>query len=551
MSRLSNSEFIEKSKKIHKDKYDYSAVNYVNSFTEVDILCKKHGLFKQKPSFHMRGSNCPKCAREICTEKRLNTDIIYRFNSIHNNYYDYSKVIYKGMHIKIEIVCKKHGSFFQTPSSHIKKSGCPKCGIEKNIDNRKFSKDLFIEKAIEIHGDFYNYEKSVYEKSTKDIEIICPEHGVFLQKPYIHLQGHGCPKHKGQHLLLTTNTWIDRFRKTHGNTYDYSNIEYINSDNNIAITCKKHGIFYQNCHHHWYGGGCPKCANNGPSKSEVEIYKFIKQFISNIKKSDRKVLKGKELDIYIPELNLAIEYNGLYWHSDLYKNRLYHLNKLKLANSNNIKLIQIFEDEWMYKQDIVKSRLLNIIGKTPNKLYARKCEIREVESKDSSNFLEQNHIQGKLGAKVKLGLYYDNELVSLMTFGNLRKNLGSTSKEGSYELLRFCNKLNTTVIGGASKLFKYFITNYNPINIISYADRRWSEGNLYYNLGFKLLGETKPNYFYTNKRFLKRESRFKYRKDILVKQGFNPNKSEHEIMKERGYARTYDCGTLKFEYKSN
>ena len=166
-----------------------------------------------------------------------------------------------------------------------------------------------------------------------------------------------------------------------------------------------------------------------------------------------------------------------------------------------------------------------------------------------NKFLEDNHIQGKLGAKVRVGLYHNEELVSLMTFGSLRKSLGSKSQEGDWELLRFCNKLNTNVVGGASKLLKYFINNYKPDNIISYADRRWSEGNLYYNLGFKLVGETRPNYFYLNTS--RRESRFKYRKDILVKQGYDPNKTEREIMKERGYLRIYDCGTLKFEYKSN
>lgn len=136
-----------------------------------------------------------------------------------------------------------------------------------------------------------------------------------------------------------------------------------------------------------------------------------------------------------------------------------------------------------------------------------------------------------------------------MTFGNLRKNLGQKAKEGNFELLRFCNKLNTTVIGGASKLFKYFIKNYNPYYVISYADRRWSSGNLYYKLGFEFVHNTQPNYFYTKGN--SRLNRFGFRKSELVKQGFDPLKTEHEIMKERGYNRIYDCGAMKFEWKKD
>ena len=143
-------------------------------------------------------------------------------------------------------------------------------------------------------------------------------------------------------------------------------------------------------------------------------------------------------------------------------------------------------------------------------------------------------------------MYYNDELVSLMTFGNLRKNLNQKNEENVYELLRFCNKLDTNVVGGADKQLKYFIKTYNPNQIISYADRRWSQGNLYEKLNFKFIHNTKPNYFYVIKN--KRENRFNHRKDILVKQGYDKNKSEHEIMKERGIYRIYDCGSKKYYF---
>ena len=180
----------------------------------------------------------------------------------------------------------------------------------------------------------------------------------------------------------------------------------------------------------------------------------------------------------------------------------------------------------------------------PHHIFGRKCFVKEVSSKNSREFLELNHIQGNVNSSIKLGLYYDDELVSLMTFGGLRKSMGSNHKEGVYELLRFCNKLNSSVIGGADKLLKHFIKTHNPKEIISYADRRWSQGDLYEKLGFSKSNISKPNYFYINN--TKRENRFTYRKDVLVKQGYSNDKTEHEIMLERGIYRVYDCGNLKY-----
>jgi hypothetical protein len=230
----------------------------------------------------------------------------------------------------------------------------------------------------------------------------------------------------------------------------------------------------------------------------------------------------------------------------LYKDKNYHLNKTVECEKKGIQLIHIFEDEWLYKQDIVKSRVKNILGLTENRIYARKCVIKEVSSKESKEFLNKNHIQGSINnSNVRIGLYYNNELVSLMTFGSLRKSMGSVSVDGSYELYRFCNKLDSSVIGGADKLLKYFIKVYQPNKVISYADRRWSQGDLYEKLGFKFIANSKPNYFYVLNH--KREGRFNYRKDILIKEGFDKDKSEHQIMLGREIYRIYDCGAKKYD----
>ena len=296
------------------------------------------------------------------------------------------------------------------------------------------------------------------------------------------------------------------------------------------------------------------CTNCNPidshvSGQEIQLQKFIEKYYKgNIKLNDRILIKPYELDAYLPDLKLAFEFNGLFYHNEKCVENDYHLKKTELAENKGIKLIQIFEDDWTYKQDIIKSIIINSLNLTPNKIYARQTEIKEIiDNTLIKNFLDDNHLQGYIGSQVKLGLFYDNELMSLMMFGKQRKNMGVKSEIDRYELLRFCNKLNTNIIGGASKLFKYFIENYKPKEIITYADRFFSKGELYKQLGFKFVHKTKPNYYYIiNKN---RKNRFNFRKDVLIKDGFDPNKTEHEIMLERKIYRIYDSGQLKFIWK--
>lgn len=285
----------------------------------------------------------------------------------------------------------------------------------------------------------------------------------------------------------------------------------------------------------------------GNSNGELELKKYVEDIGFTPIVNNRKLLDGKEIDIFIEDKKFAIEYNGLFWHSEIFKEPEYHLNKTEIASTQNIQLIHIFEDEWLYKSDIVKSIINSKLGIFKQKIYARKCLIREITSKESADFLGKNHIQGNVNSSIRIGLFYENELVSIMTFGNLRKSMGKSSKESYYEMYRFCNKLNTTVIGGASKLLKYFINTYKPKSIITYADRRYSNGHLYQKLGFDFVKSTNINYWYFDKSELIRYHRFKFRKDVLIKEGFDPTKTEHEIMLERGYLRIYDCGNIKYE----
>lgn len=294
---------------------------------------------------------------------------------------------------------------------------------------------------------------------------------------------------------------------------------------------------------------CLKC--NPPlyseSKGEEDLYNFIKEIYNGeIIRHDREILKGKEIDIYLPELKIAFEFDGIYWHSEAFRGKNGNLSKKNLLIEKGIKVFNIWEDNWDYKKEITKSRIINALGASKT-IFARKCKIKEISSSEEKDFLIKNHIQGYVPSKFKIGLFYQDEMVSIMTFGSNRKSLGNNSKNDEYELLRFCNRLGISVIGGASKIYSYFIKKYNPLKIISYQDNSWDTGNLYQNLGFTQIGWPKPNYFWCkgNLRF----HRFNFRKDKLVKEGFDPNKTEFEIMSKRKYYRLWDFGNIKWEWK--
>lgn len=318
--------------------------------------------------------------------------------------------------------------------------------------------------------------------------------------------------------------------------------EYKNNQTHLKYICPKKHIHQISWSNWILGHRCPKCLD-GYSQSEQEVKDFIKSLNFEIIENDRKLISPLEIDIIIPEKKIAIEYCGLYWHGELKgKNIKYHLHKLEECNKVGYKLITIFSDEWINKKEIVKQRLKHILGINDNKIYARKCVISEITTKQTKEFIEKYHIQGYTGSQIKLGAFYDNKLVAVMTFavGNISK--GSKNKKHIWELSRFC--MDGNVIGVAGKLLTYFKKHYKWNDIFSYADRRWSSGNLYEKIGFKLVSKTKPNYWYF-KNEIKRIHRFNFRKNVIKHLG-NSNQTEWEIMKEQGYDRIWDCGNLKY-----
>ena len=478
----------------------------------------------------------------------MNTEeFINKANKVHNGKYDYSKVEYVNAKTKVCIIYHEHGEFWQTPHNHLQGQGCPKCS-----PTLKLNKDVFIENSNKKHNGKYDYSKVKYINNRTKVCIICPEHGEFWQTPSNHMYGYGCAKCanslNAENHTSNTDIFIEKAKLMHLNKYDYSKVKYINNRTKVCIICPEHGEFWQTPDAHLSNKGCPKCGRV-MSNPEDEIVNVLDKFCSQ--QRNHTILKGKELDIFIPSLKIGIEYNGLRWHSEEFgKDHRYHLDKLNKCNEQGIKLIQIFEDEWINHRKICESKLRQICGLNTNpKIFGRKCEIREISNKNEAyDFLDKNHIQGRTGFSVGLGAYHEGKLVGVMTF--------KKEKDGYWDLNRFATDINYQCVGIGGKLFKYFTKHYDFKEIKSFADRRWTTDptdNLYIKLGFEFDSFVEPTYWYYNPKVdrYKRFHKFGFRKQSLHNQyGLPLEMTEREMTTTLGYTRIWDCGLIKYIYKN-
>lgn len=326
MRGFTTEEFIEKAKQKHGDYFDYSETVYVNRRTKVYIICPIHGGFWQLPERHLKSPyGCPKCSYEAKgKEKRIGfEDFVIRATNIHGNIYSYVNVDYVDENTKVEIICKKHGAFMQTPAAHLHGQGCPLCGIEKIRNSKLLSQDEVIEAFKRVHGDTYDYSKVEYKGSQVEIAIICKEHGIFYQKPAYHMYvGCGCPVcgdiKRGLSERQTKSEFVEKARLIHGDKYDYSLVpeDALTSDK-VPIVCKEHGVFLQTKNSHLQGQGCPHCPKTCVSLGEKKVSEWLD--MKNIKYIPQYKIKNEDvncgnkhiiIDFYIPKENLFIEYNG-------------------------------------------------------------------------------------------------------------------------------------------------------------------------------------------------------------------------------------------------
>ena len=378
-----NNSFLNLVNKKYNNKFDYSEVNYINTYTKIKIKCPIHGEFIQTPDSHINSKfGCPKCGKDVWNEKIRTTEETFIENSkkVHGDKYDYSKVVYTTMTNKVEILCPRHGSFWQQPVLHsVYKTNCPKCVIE----NGRTTNDEFIKKCNKIHHGKYDYTNTKYTKLPDLLEIGCPTHGPFKQLAHVHIGGSGCPKCGKEKVVKGSDTFIAESVEIFGNRYNYDKVKYINNKTPVIITCKKHGDFKKRPQNHLYGGGCPRCIESSGERILAKLLdKYNINYVREYKIRDYKY----RFDFYLPDVNIYIEFNGKqHYHPverfggvrTLIKTKRNDQIKKRLVKNNGGKLITISYRHFskLYNGEYLTQRLKRVYKYwylIENKLYVFK-----------------------------------------------------------------------------------------------------------------------------------------------------------------------------------
>lgn len=529
----------------YKEFLETKNIKLLSTYKYSSIVCDHECLncshtWKSKPNYIIaKNIGCPECHKQ--TKQKSVSDYLKN-----NNILDKFKLVTKESEIAtletyVRFKCLK----CNTPKTIRLESVCRyENNVCNNCQTQKRTKK-FIKQSKKLFENKFDYSNVKVTNKEKQVKLICKEHGKFYVNAGNHLTSvlGGCPKCINIHLSKkysdTTESYINKAIKIHKDKYDYSKVNYVNSSSKIIVGCKIHGDFNVRAGAHLRGNGCAECSLSlQTSKVEKLIFNYVKKYCDNVVENDRTALDGKEIDIYLPDQKLGFEINGLYYHRESKLGQLYHRDKANLAKSKGITLIQFWENEIHSNFSIIKSFIKNKLGLSKS-IYARKLIVRKISNKRASKFLEKNHLQGTLKFSKAYGLLNDKKLLSVMTFNKPRSN------NWEWELSRFVTKRGYNVVGGASKLLSRFRKT-NKGSIVSYADRRISEGKLYHALGFKLLQENRPNYFYF--KGSKVFSKYQFARKNLSKRldNFDTNLSERQNMQNHGYHRVYDAGKLVF-----
>ena len=495
---------------------------------------------------------CKSLKRQLYDEKRTPTTEKVRLSIESKGYHLTNKdFAYVDAKFPIDLLCPK-GHQYSTCWNYWQR-GCRCSHIEcEGMRISESKRDDFgeVKKFIEQKG--YKVKTDYYKNARHKLHLICSE-------------GHDCHISWNKFRGSSKNNLEDGVRcricsllksansrridlKTIRQLVEAENYKVVlpfsrqNSKDIFTLQCSKDHEF-DTCWNYWQRGHrCPVCFP-AQSKSEKEIIHLYENL--GLIERDRFILKPKELDIYFPTQKVAIEYCGLYWHSDALKRITpkYHRDKLDKCNKQDIHLLTIFDDEWLNHKDICISRINSALGIVQNKIFARKCLARQILNKEAREFLARTHLQGAGSCKIAYGLFYNNKLVQVMTFGSPARAHTAKGRR-VLEMKRLAGELNTIIVGGASKLFKLGLqyakdNNYEIVK--SYCDLRWGTGNLYAKLGFTKTYETEYTPHYTDgiKRF---------RNQILAQNKQKTGVTEEEIANKKGLYKIYDCGHQTWEY---
>ena len=477
--------------------------------------------------------------------------------------YDFSKSVYAGMNQKVWFICPDHGVVSSDAKNLIAGKQCQKCSIQTRAGKKRMTQKQMLSRFEAAHGERYDYSRAQYKGQNVAVEIICNRHDAFFQQPEFHWANSGCPQcfhedRRGASQRFTHSSFISKLEAVFPSMFELQGA-YVNSQTSIAVRCIKHNLLCSTKPNWLLNGNnpCPRC-NHMKSAPEEALAAHLARFTTVVQR-DRSLIGPKELDIYLPEHNLAVEYCGMYWHShadreDERKNKHKHAEKHRLCAEKGIRLITLYETEWLEHPETVKRMLRNAVGATRGKLMARKCQTGKPTPQEARAFYERYHPQGGAGHGEHYGLYYKGKLVACMRFTFGVNDRGSSAKTRQWTLSRYATRL--PVAGAASRLFKAFVREQQPPEVKSFSDNRWFGGTMYAQLGFDLEAEVQPDYqVWSMKTGLRPKSH--YQRRVLQKRlgehgiedHFDPltdPRTEAEMTYFMGARRIYDCGKKRW-----
>lgn len=514
--------------------------NYHNYSTPIKIKCFEHGILYKTPKSILSGYGCFKCAHKATVLKQTLSTV----GTSHLQKWGVRFVARDKR--KVILQCDKHGLWSSTLKTVKKtnKTPCHKCAQEHKVQNFKIEKVKKISEFCKVNNIDLAYLPIDLRNKFK-VGLTCPYHGVVFVDYHSLLNGAACylcSKIRAADTKRWTLDEVEDLATKRGFKVSFTPEGRLTTKTSVIFVCDKHGEFITTINGFRDGAGCPRCANH-LSANEALISSFMSNIIGpdEIITRDRTIIAPKELDIFIPSKNLAVEYCGDYWHTEHKRGKSTHYEKWKLCKEKNIQLITIFESQFLARKDHYLRYLQSKIAHN-NTVGARKCEVLLVQPSEIKGFMEENHIQGFANSKICVALKHNNEIVGAMTFGaHHRQN----QLEGVV-LNRLCFKSGITIQGGASKMLKFAIPKLKEMGyskIITWSDNAISTGNVYQQIGFTKDDDLGPDYFYSKAHTFKPKQSMT--KKALLKMGATGN-TELEMARSLGYERVWDCGKTRW-----
>lgn len=558
MPKVSHEKLLERAKAAHGGRYSYLGFEKREGerFQRIRAVCKEHGEFSQNVSDHIAGKGCKRCSCVAINAKKAHSVGSVEKKGREFGFDYIYKEIRRDKPLQPDIVytCPRHGEVVQNLYNHLAGKGCPGCA-EGSL---RHTFETAVKSAKEVHGETYSYLSLTYEPAKRGgndaiIEYLCKDHGNIVQKLNVHLLGSGCRQCADILRGLDRTLPDDLILEKCNELGDYKAVRVERSNDyvgyKVVASCEKHGEFTQFGYNRLAKQSCPKCANL-VSKMNLEIHEWL---LSLGERPELEVSLSKnklKWDVVLPDKKLAIEMNGIYWHSTEYRSPSYHLMKHKLALSKGFRSIQIYDDEWACKKEIVKKHILSAIERSSEeKVSARKCSIEKLTAQEAREFFDKNHIQGFSAGTDHLCLKFENKIVAAATFYMKERGRGSRLSKVNCELTRYATA--ASVRGGLGKLIAYARAELNFKVLTTFSDIRFFEGNVYKTLGFTKINELRPDYFYAKSG--KRVHKATLQKSAIERKSrsgsivFRAGMTESELAALNGYEKVYDCGKLVWQ----